>query len=168
MEINLVEKETFFICGYSVETTLEQNDKDVSALYDDFFRSDKEAILMKLKGSKTGYYGLSWYTRDHEQYCYLLGAEVGPENTAPRNTVIKTLPKTIYAMARFPQGEDIIKAWTEFFYNTIPGAGYKVNDEYNLYFEFYPGSVHGEFELWVPVVKAEVSIEKLNSSIVKE
>jgi predicted transcriptional regulator YdeE len=44
MEINLVGKETFFICGYSVETTLEQNDKDISALYDDFFRNNKEAF----------------------------------------------------------------------------------------------------------------------------
>ena len=155
MDINLVEKETFFICGYSVETTLEQNDKDVSALYDDFFQSGKEALLMNLEGSKKGYYGLSWYSQGHERYCYLLGLEVGHEDTVPGDAIMKVVPKTIYAMARFPQGEDIIKAWTDFFYNTIPRAGYKVNNEYNLYFEFYPGSVRGEFELWVPVVKLE-------------
>jgi hypothetical protein len=33
---------------------LAQNDKDVSALYDAFFRNSKEAILMNLKGSKKG------------------------------------------------------------------------------------------------------------------
>ena len=153
MEINLVEKDTFFICGYSVETTLVQNDKDVSALYEDFFRKDKEAILTQLSGSKKGYYGLSWYTQGHERYGYLLGMEVGQDNVAPENTVVKSIPKAIYAMARFPQGEDIVQAWNEFFYNEIPGTGLKVNEEHNLYFEYYPGSVHGEFELWVPVMK---------------
>jgi predicted transcriptional regulator YdeE len=156
MEINLVEKEAFFICGYSVETTLVQNDKDVSALYDDFFRNGKEAILMNLNGSKKGYYGLSWYTQGHERYCYLLGMEIGQENTAPENAVLKNIPKTTYAMARFPHGEDILKAWNEFFYNEIPKTGFKVNEGHNLYFEYYPGSVYGEFELWVPVVKADV------------
>ncbi len=155
MKINLVEEETFFICGYSVETTLAQNDKDISALYDDFFQGGKEAILTNLEGSKKGFYGLSWYTQGHERYCYLLGIEVGQENAAPENAVLKKVPGTTYAMAHFPQGEDIIKAWTEFFYNAIPRVGYKVNDEHNLYFEIYPVSVHGEFELWVPVVKAD-------------
>ncbi|MGE5558190.1 MAG: effector binding domain-containing protein [Bacillota bacterium] len=86
----------------------------------------------------------------------MLGIEVGQENVAPENAVLKKVSKTIYAMARFAQGEDIIKAWAEFFYNEIPKAGFKVNEEYNLYFEFYPGSVYGEFELWVPVLKADV------------
>jgi predicted transcriptional regulator YdeE len=156
MKINSVEKETFFVCGYSVETTLTQNDKDVSALYDDFFRTGKEAMLMKLKGSKKGYYGLNWYTQGHERYCYLLGVEVGPENTAPENAVLKKVPKTTYAVAHFPQGEDIIKAWNEFFYNEIPKVGFKVNEEHNLYFEYYSGSVYGDFELWIPVLKMDV------------
>ena len=153
MEIELVEKETVFLCGYSVETSLAENDRDVSALYDDFFRNGKEEILMNLKDSKKGYYGLSWYTQGHDRYCYLLGIEVGQENTAPENAVLKKIPKTTYAMARFPQGEDILKAWNAFFYNEIPSHGFRINEEHNLYFEFYPGSVHGEFELWVPVVK---------------
>ena len=156
MKIDIIKKDTFFICGYTVETTLEQNDKDVSILYDDFFNSHKEEILMNLKGSKKGYYGLSWYTQGHEKYCYLLGVEVGQEATAPQNAVLKKVPKTAYAMARFPQGENIINAWTEFFYNEIPKARFEVDEEHNLYFEYYPDSVYGEFELWVPVIKAKV------------
>lgn len=156
MKIDLVEKETFYICGYLVETTLDQNDKDVSALYDDFFRSGKETILMHLEDSKKGYYGLSWYTHSHERYCYLLGLEVGRENTAPGNAVLKEVPRTTYAVACFPQGEDIIKAWNEFFYDEIPKAGIKVDEEHNFYFEYYPDSIYGKFELWVPVVKADV------------
>ena len=45
MKINLIKKKTFYICGYSVETALADNNKDVSALYNDFFRSGKEFII---------------------------------------------------------------------------------------------------------------------------
>lgn len=154
MDINLILRETFTICGYSVETTLEQNDMDVSALYDDFFQNNKEATLLNLAGGQKGYYGLTWYTQGHERYVYLLGIEIGPENTAPEHAVIKTIPKMTYAMQRFPKETDIIRAWTEFFYHEIPAARYQVNEEPNLYFEYYPDSVKGSFELWVPVVKA--------------
>ncbi len=42
MEISIIEKETFLVCGFSVETTLTHNDKDISALYDDFFTIKKK------------------------------------------------------------------------------------------------------------------------------
>ncbi len=111
---------------------------------------------MDLDGSKKGYYGLIRYIQGHERYCYLLGIEVAQENTIPESAVLMKVPKATYAMARFSQGEDIIKAWAEFFYHQIPKAGLEINDEHNLYFEYYPDSVCGEFELWVPVVKTDV------------
>ena len=95
--MNLIERDTFYICGYAVETTAAQNDKDVSNLYNDFFDKDKVSILLRLQGSKKGYYGLSWYTQGHEKYCYLLGVEVGKENEPPENALIKPLEKTLYA-----------------------------------------------------------------------
>jgi predicted transcriptional regulator YdeE len=161
MKLKLVEKDTFYLCGYLVETTSEQNDKQVSELYDDFFCNNKGAALMKLKGSKTGYYGLMWYTLDHDRYCYLLGVEVGQYNTAPETAILKEIPKTTYAVVRFRQGEDIIKAWTELFYNEIPKAGLKVNEWHNLYFEYYPDNVYGDYELWVPVVQKVILKEQL-------
>lgn len=156
MEINFVKKDAFLICGYCIETTLEQNDNDVSALYDDFFSSGKEAILMNLEGSKKGYYGLIWYTQGHEQYAYLFGVEVGRDNTVPEKAIFKEIPKTTYAVAHFPQGQDIIQAWTELFYNEIPKAGFEVDKKYNSYLEYYPGTIREGFELWVPVVKSEI------------
>jgi len=154
--MELIERETFCICGYAVEMSATQNNKDVSGLYKDFFDRDKEAILLRLQGSKKGYFGLSWYMQGHEKYCYLLGIEVGNENEPPENALIKTLEKTLYAIARYPHDKDIIEAWTEFFYTNIPYEGYAPNASYNLYFEYYPESVHDNYELWIPVVKAHV------------
>jgi len=150
--MKFVERDTFYICGYAVETTAVQNDTDISRLYSDFFDTDKEAALLRLKGSKKGYYGLSWYTQGHEKYYYLLGIEVGKENDPPENALLKTVTKTLYAVASYSHGKDIIEAWNEFYFTDIPNEGYAPNDQQNLYFEYYPESVYGDYELWVPVV----------------
>jgi len=154
--MQLIERATFYICGYTVETTAAQNEQDVSALYQDFFDTGKEAVLLRSPGSKKGYYGLSWYTQGHETYCYLLGIEVGKENEPPTGALLKTMGKTTYAVAHYPQGKDIIEAWNEFFYTDIPQAGYAPNEQHNLYFEYYPEDVRGAYELWVPVLKASL------------
>lgn len=117
-----------------------QNAKDVSALYDDFFCNSKEAILMNLNGSKKGYYGLSWYTQGHERYCYLLGIEVGQENTALENAVLKKAPKqhtlwrasrkekiysrqgTNFFTMKFPKPDLRLTKNIIFTLNTIPAA----------------------------------------------
>lgn len=151
--VELTERGAFCVCGYAVETTPEHNDRDVSKLYKDFFQDDKETVLRLLSGSKNGFYGLSWYTHGHERYCYLLGVEVANTNSAPANALIKTIAKTTYAVARFPGGADIIEAWNRFFYTDIPSAGFAPNERHGYYFEYYPGSVYGSYELWVPVVK---------------
>jgi len=39
--MKLIERDTFCICGYAVETTAAQNAKDVSGLYKDFFDTGK-------------------------------------------------------------------------------------------------------------------------------
>jgi predicted transcriptional regulator YdeE len=155
--MKIIEREAFHICGYAIETNAEQNERDSSQLYKDFFESDKESVLRALHNSKKGYYGLLWYTEGHEKYCYLLGIEVAGENRPPENAILKTAPETTYAVACYPYDKDGIEAWTEFFYSDIPNEGYTVNEQLNFYFEYYPESADGDYELWVPVMKATVS-----------
>lgn len=153
--MKFTERDTFHICGYVVETDAEHNADDISKLYKDFFDNNRETCLLNLQGSKKGYYGLMWYTQDHEKYCYLLGIEVSEECEPPAGSVLKTIPKTRYAAACCPYEKDAIEAWGEFFFTDIPNEGYAPNEQFNLYFEFFPESVEGDYELWVPVVKAE-------------
>jgi len=153
--VKIIEREAFHVCGYAAQTTAEQNEVDLSALYDDFFKSDKEAVLRSLQGSKKGYYGVLWYTDSHEKYYYLIGIEVAEGNKPPENAMLKTAIKTTYAVASYPHDKDAIEAWGEFFYTDIPNGGYTVNAPLNFYFEYYPESVNGDYELWVPVVKSD-------------
>ena len=97
-----------------------------------------------------------WYTQGHEKYCYLLGIEVGGECAPPNDAILKTIPKTTYAVACYPHNKDAIEAWGEFFFTDIPNEGYTPNEKLNQYFEFFPESVEGDYELWVPVVETNV------------
>ena len=154
--MEFIERDTLHICGYVVETDAAHNADDLSKLFKDFFDNDRESVLLNLHGSKRGFYGLMWYTQGHEKYCYLLGLEVGGECKPPDNAILKTIPKTTYAVASYPHDKDAIEAWGEFFFTDIPNEGYAPNEHLNLYFEFFPESVDGDYELWVPVVKSNV------------
>ena len=152
--MKFIERDTLHICGYVVETDAAHNADDLSRLYKDFFDNDKESVLLSLHGSKKGFYGLMWYTQGHEKYCYLLGLEVDGECKPPDSAILKTITKTTYAVACYPHDKDAIEAWSEFFFTDIPNEGYVPNEQLNLYFEYFPESVDGDYELWVPVVKS--------------
>lgn len=70
MQIRLVEKLDFQICGYSVETSLSESGHDVAALYSDYFSSDKASLMDVIAKNTTAYYGLMWYLEGHERYRY--------------------------------------------------------------------------------------------------
>ena len=154
--MEIVERDAFFVCGYSVETDAAHNDYDIARLYKDFFDKNREAVLLRLPGGKKGYFGLSWYTSEHDKYCYLLGLEVGAKSKPPKGAQIKAVPQGLFATASYAQDQDIKAAWTEFYYSDIPRAGYMPNETRNLYFEYYPDSAPGDYELWVPVVKVNL------------
>ena len=152
--MDLVERGEFHVCGWAVDTTAADNDTDVGALYADFFDGDKHAVARTMAGNHPGWFGLSWYTENHERYGYLLGVEVDAAVEPPAGAEVKTLPPTQWAVASYPAGQDIMEAWTQFYFTDIPQAGWAPDDQYNLYFEYYPGDAHGNFQLWVPVVPA--------------
>lgn len=152
--MQITERDALHICGYAVETTAAQSAEDLSRLFEDFFSGGRESVLRKMPGSQTGFYGLMWYTQGHEKYCYLLGVAVGEGCEAPEGAMLRTVPETTYAVAEYPRGKDAVEAWTEFFFTDIPREGYAPNAQLNLYFEFFPERVTGDYALWVPVVKA--------------
>lgn len=154
--MKFIKRDAFHICGYVVETDAAHNADDLTRLYKDFFDNSKDSALLNLQGAKKGFYGLMWYTQGHEKYCYLLGIEVGGKCKLPENAVLKTIPNTTYAVACYPHDKGAIEAWGEFFFTDIPSEGYLPNEWLNLYFEFFPDSVDGDYELWAPVVKAGV------------
>ena len=157
MQIRFIDKTDFQICGYSVETSLEESNQDVTALYSDYFSSDKAMFIDNIAKSKaTEYYGLMWYLEGHERYRYLLGKETVNLSLIPNEAEIKEIPAAFYAVASFEKDYDGVKAWTDFFFEAIPQAGYTPDYQHGFFFEYYPDGVNGEYELWTPVVKAEV------------
>lgn len=157
MEKRFVNRDDFYVCGYSVETTLKENDKDIAALLQSYFQDEKSEQVDEIAKNKgPEYYGLSWYTKPHGRYRYLLGKEAVSFQTIPAGAEMKLVPKAYYAVGYFDKETDIIQAWTDFFYSTVPKLGYTPNFEHGFWFEYYPDGLQEKYELWIPVVKANV------------
>lgn len=161
MQIELVEREPFTVCGSTTVTTLENNDADLSVLYDDFFRDGWDTSLAVVRpADEYGYYGVEWHTDEsHKSYGYLLGVRAARGCSVPVGATTMDIPKATWAVARFPKGSDIIKAWTDFYVDCIPAAGLEIDEGCNRFFERYPDKVDGDFELWVPVMPSSSSID---------
>jgi predicted transcriptional regulator YdeE len=157
MQMRFMQRDGFQICGYSVETSLDESGTDVAALYNDYFNTEKSLLIdnvAKNKGAEL--YGLMWYPEGHKRYRYLVGKETANLSEIPIGTELKKIPSALYAVAPLAKDNDGIKAWTDFFFEAIPQAGYVPDYEHGFFFEYYPDGVDGDYELWTPVVKADV------------
>ena len=155
MQIRFVDKADFQICGYSVETSLDESSQDVAALYNDYFDTEKAALVDTVaKNRAAEFFGLMWYLEGHKRYRYLVGKETVNPSAIPAGAELMEIPPALYAVASFDKDFDGAKAWTDFFFEAIPQAGYAPNYEHGFFFELYPDGVNNDYELWTPVVKA--------------
>lgn len=151
MKTRIVERDAFSICGYAVETSLENNNHDISKLYEKFQNEKYDSILKQLPGCEIGYYGLEWYTEGHKSFFYLLGKSVGKTAVPPKEAIIKHIPAAKYIVAEIQAETNIVDAWAEFFYKVIPDLGYEVDEQYGYYFEYYQNGISGDCDLWTPI-----------------
>ena len=156
MQILLLKKSDFQICGCYVETSLTEHNKDVSALYERYFNSGiAERISAVTDDYGTEYYSATWYTQLHERYRYLFGKKVNATTILPAEFELKSVPAASYAIASFPQGQDVYQAWTDFLNTTLPNAGYTPDIEGD-FIEYFPDGIHGGYEIWAPLANADV------------
>jgi predicted transcriptional regulator YdeE len=154
MNIQIAKRNEFAVCGYAVETTLENNDADIGTLYRDFFETGKDRELLALSGAQPGLYGVEWYTQGHKSFFYMLGLSVDKRIRIPQGAMLKVIPAAEYAVTKVQEGSSLVDAWTAFFYTDIPAAQLKPDEAHGFFFEYYPGGTDGDCELWVPVVKS--------------
>ena len=156
MQIHLLKKSDFQICGCYVETSLSEHNKDVSALYERYFNNGiAEQISSATDDYGTEYYSVTWYTQLHERYRYLFGKKVNTPTILSTEFDLKSVPATSYAIASFPQGQDVYQAWTDFLNTMLPNAGYTPDIDGN-FIEYFPDGIHGRYEIWAPLVNTDV------------
>lgn len=152
MDLKFKSRDTFYICGYFAETSLDTCNKDLSELWHEFEAGKEE--LYQVFGHRNDFYGLMWYTENH-RYCYLIGIKADNVNAAPAGVLCKRVPGTDYAIACVPPAMSAVDAWTEYFEKILPKAGYIPNAGHGLNFEYYPEGSGGAYELWTPVIKGD-------------
>ena len=149
MEVILIERKEFIVGGFSVETTLENSERDTEILFHDFYNGKMELLSNFAKNTKE-YYGVMWYTKLHERYRYLVGQEITEK---VKDFEIKIIPEGVYAYTKLSKDCDGIQAWTDFYSEAIPKTGYTPKEIDDIAFEYYPNGLDGDYELWSLVEK---------------
>lgn len=152
MDISLLERDTFTVCGYCAETSLETCGTDLGQLWRNF--ETKKQALYEAFGAREDFYGLMWKTTGG-RYCYLIGIEAADTGKLPFGAVSKSIPPSKYAVASVPSSQSAVDAWTKFYYEALPGAGYIPNAGHGFDFEHYPYGGQADYELWTPVIKKD-------------
>ena len=152
--MEITNRDELIICGYVVETSVDSCSTDLGRLWDNYRNNNSDELLEAAYKCKDGLYGLMWYTENH-RYCYMLGREIITTYVElPESVVIKMIPYTTYAVYTVPDNMNIVDAWTVFFEEEIPNAGYKPNTEIGLYFEYYSDKNSKSCHLWAPIKKS--------------
>ena len=149
MRIRFENRNAFNVIGYSIETDLSSNDKDIGLLW----RECKEKLMI-MPESLSNLYGIIWYTKNH-RYNYLLGIEKNDRFQSIEQYSIIKVPAAYFAVASVPNRMTAAEAWTEYFEKELPARNYAPDDKHGIYFEFY--NEFGNCELWTPVKKQAVS-----------
>lgn len=152
MNLRFCNRQTFFVAGYCVETSLETCGMDLDKLWKDY-ASDKKNIF-GLFGSREDFYGVMWKTKaSKNKYFYLIGMDVTKAENLPEKIEIKQIPAAEYAIVSVPPFLSAVDAWTEFYDKVLPENNYAPAVGHAFDFEYYPSGVGKEYELWTPVQK---------------
>lgn len=130
-----------------METCLKTCRPDLAKLWEEY--GHKKKLLYSRFGRRDDFYGLMWKIGG-ERYCYLIGIEVPAGSNLPEGTIRKKIPPARYAVASVPTACSAVEAWTEYYNQVLPEAGYEPNAGHGFDFEYYrDGSSF--CELWTPV-----------------
>lgn len=147
LDFQLIQRDSFSICGYCKETCLKTCGPDLAKLWEEYAR--KKELLYSRLGRRDDFYGLMWKTGG-ERYCYLIGIEVPADSNLPEGTIRKVIPPARYAVASVPHACSAVEAWTEYYNQALSGAGYEPNTRHGFDFEYYRNG-SPSYELWTPV-----------------
>ena len=142
MDLRFEKRNTFYVSGYSVETSEETLEKDCLML--------REKYEDRLKSVSDNLYFLSWASKEGAMI-YLLGVETTSQTPATQDATCIEVPATCFAVATVPKGAPILATWHEFFEKGIPALNAAIDMDYSYYFESF--DENDGCELWIPVIE---------------
>lgn len=153
MSIDIVTQPDFQVCGYVVDTDLEQYGRKANReeLFANFYRDGRSDAIAEIADNPKEYYALAWYSGPDRRIDYLLGQRVVDPQEIPEGAIIKDVKGTTYACGRFEADQDIERMWTDFYYQINSGYGYIPDYQSDVWFERYPVGLTGRYELYIAV-----------------
>jgi predicted transcriptional regulator YdeE len=144
MNVRIEKKDTFYVSGYSLETSEEVLERDCAMLrekYEDELRSVSKDLYFIAYGDDSLKEG---------GMIYHLGAKTVSKASATTGATYIEVPATSFAIATVPKGASVLATWHEFF-ELFEKEVLEVdlNLEYKYHIEAFDEK--GVCELWIPV-----------------
>jgi predicted transcriptional regulator YdeE len=153
MHIEIVELGEFQVAGHGVTTTLSDYGRvrNRTELFGNYFQAGDVGDIAKVADNPEEYYALAWFLNPDREIRYLLGQGVNGGQDIPPGAELRKVAPATYAKAVFPEGTNIEKVWTDFYYQAGSGLSYSPNYNHDVWFERYPDGLDGRFELFIAV-----------------
>jgi len=145
MDMRIEKKDTFYVSGYSMETSEETLEKDCAML--------REKYEDKLRLISDRLYFIAWMSKENVMI-YHFGVETPDNMPATEGATCVEIPAAYFAVGTVPKGEPILAAWYKYFETVESTLGIAIDVEYPVHFEYF--DENGICELCSPVVKPEV------------
>jgi predicted transcriptional regulator YdeE len=155
LKIEIVKRDAFQVCGYAVPTTLREYGREGNRaeLINNYRTHDPSGELSKLSDTPDELFALAWYASPGKVIEYLLGYAVPDGTVAPEGALVKHVAPATYAVGSFDAGTDIVRIWTEFYYEAGSTAGFQPDLQHDVWFEYYPEGLNGRYQLWIAVTQ---------------
>ena len=144
MNIRFEDRNTFYVSGYSMETSEASLKKDCAML--------REKYEDKLRSISDHLYFIAWMTKENVMI-YHFGVEAPNQSPATAGATCIEVPATRFAVATVPEGTPVLAAWYEFFevfekeMPILDGA--TIDLDFPVHFESF--DENGVCELQIPV-----------------
>jgi len=140
MNLKFEKRNTFYVSGYSMETSEESLEKDCLML--------REKYEDRLRSVSHNLYFLSWATKEGVMV-YHFGVETTSKAPVTEGANCIEVPATCFAVATVPEGAPILTTWHEFFEKGLSSLGADIDMDYRFFFESF--DENGVCRLWIPV-----------------
>ena len=141
MDVRIENRDTFYVSGYSMETSEATLEKDCAML--------REKYEDKLRSVSDHLYFIAWMSKENVMI-YHFGVETTSLTSVTEGASCIEVPAKSFAVATVPTGAPILATWHDFFEVFEKGTlGVNIDLDYSFHFESF--DENGTCELNIPI-----------------
>jgi AraC family transcriptional regulator len=165
MEPKIIEKPTFHVLGYGIQTTTHngQNSTDIPRFWQEYLNNNLRNDIPNPISPNVELGICTDFNLQDGGFTYLIGMEVKSTELVPEGMIYRTFPAGQFAVFTTPPAtnntftQSIQETWGFIFQSWLPSSGYEHSGgaEMELYDERCWGNENKQMDIYVPIKKVD-------------